>query len=102
MVIALGVTLQGQKKILGFVQTATENEPVCGAFLRALMERGLRVEPGLLCIIDGAKRLRKAVQTVLGAQALVQPVSVAQARERGAISPEGSAGGLASAAATGL
>ena len=77
MVIALGITLQGQKKILGLVQTATENEPVCAAFLRALVERGLRVEPGLLCVIDGAKGLRKAVQAVFGAQALVQPVSVA-------------------------
>ena len=72
MVIALGLTLQGQKKILGFVQTATENELVCAAFLRALVERGLRVEPGLLCIIDGAKGLRTAIQTVFGAQALVQ------------------------------
>ncbi len=58
MVIALGITLQGQKKILGFVQTATENEPVCAAFLRTFVERGLRVAPGLLCIIDGAKGLR--------------------------------------------
>ena len=72
MVMALGITLQGQKKILGFVQTATENEPVCAAFLRALVARGLRVEPGLLCIIDGAKGLRTAIQTVFGAQALVQ------------------------------
>lgn len=72
MVIALGITLQGQKKILGFVQTATENEPVCAAFLRTLVERGLRVEPGLLCVIDGAKGLRTAIQTVFGAQALVQ------------------------------
>jgi transposase-like protein len=72
MVIALGVTVQGQKKILGFVQTATENEPVCAAFLRALVERGLRVDAGLLCILDGAKGLRKAIQTVFGAQALVQ------------------------------
>ena len=72
MVIALGITLQGQKKILGFVQTATENEPVCAAFLRALVARGLRVEPGLLCIIDGAKGLRTAIQTVFGTQALVQ------------------------------
>ena len=46
MVTALGITLQGQKTILGFVQTATENEPVCAAFLRALVARGLRVEPG--------------------------------------------------------
>jgi transposase-like protein len=72
MVIALGITVQGQKKILGFVQTATENEAVCAAFLRALVARGLRVAPGLLCVIDGAKGLRAAIQTVFGAQALVQ------------------------------
>ena len=36
MVIALGITLQGQKQILGFVQTAMENERVCAAFLRAV------------------------------------------------------------------
>ncbi len=72
MVIALGVTLHGQKKVLGFVQTATENERVCATFLRELVARGLRVEPGLLCVIDGAKGLRKALQTVFGGQALVQ------------------------------
>ena len=72
MVIALGITRQRQKKILGFVQTATENEPVCAAFLRALVARGLWVAPGLLCVIDGAKGLRAAIQTVFGSQALVQ------------------------------
>ena len=72
LVIALGITVQGQKKILGFVQTATENESVCAAFLRALVARGLRVAPGLLCVIDGAKGLRAAIQTVFGSQALVQ------------------------------
>ena len=41
MVIALGVTVTGEKVILGFVQTATENETVCAAFLRELVERGL-------------------------------------------------------------
>ena len=38
MVIALGITLQGQKQILGFVQTATENErsvrPSCASCSR--------------------------------------------------------------------
>ncbi|HWT77653.1 MAG TPA: transposase [Candidatus Acidoferrum sp.] len=72
LVIALGITVQGQKKIRGFVQTATENEAVCAAFLRALVARGLRVAPGLLCVIDGAKGLRTAIQTVFGSQALVQ------------------------------
>ena len=72
MVIALGVTLEGQKVILGFVQTATENEAVCSSFLRGLVERGLKIDQGLLCIIDGAKGLRKAVDKVLGSKAAVQ------------------------------
>jgi transposase-like protein len=72
LVIALGITLRGEKVVLGFVQTATENEPVCAAFLRELGERGLRTEHGLLVVLDGAKGLRKAIQRVFGAQALVQ------------------------------
>jgi putative transposase len=50
--------------ILGCVQTATENETSCAAFHRGLVERGCRAEQGLLCAIDGAKGLRKALQTV--------------------------------------
>jgi transposase-like protein len=72
MVIALGVTLDGQKVVLGFVQTATENESVCSAFLRGLVERGLKFDQGMLCVIDGAKGLRKAVQKVFGDAAAVQ------------------------------
>jgi len=72
MVIALGVTLQGQKVILGFVQTATENTRVVAEFLRALMARGLRYEQGLLVVIDGSKGLRRGVQEVLGDAAAVQ------------------------------
>ena len=72
MVIALGVTLEGQKVVLGFVQTATENERSCSAFLRGLVDRGLKIEAGLLCVIDGAKGLRKAVDKVLGDKAVVQ------------------------------
>jgi len=72
LVIALGITLTGEKVILGFIQTATENEKVCAALLRELVDRGLRYEHGLLCVLDGAKGLRKALQTVFGAQAMVQ------------------------------
>lgn len=77
MVIALGVTRPGEKKILGFVQTATENEPVCAEFLRGVMTRGLRTDQGLRCVIDGAKGLRKARQTVLGDRASCATLSVA-------------------------
>ncbi len=72
MVIALGVTVQGQKVVLGFVQTATENGRVCAAFLRELVARGLRYEQGMLVVIDGSKGLRRAVQEVFGTAAQVQ------------------------------
>lgn len=72
IVIALGVTMKGDKVILGFVQTGTENEAVCSPFLRGLKERGLDVSRGILCVIDGAKGLRKAVDKVFAGEAVVQ------------------------------
>jgi transposase-like protein len=72
MVAAVGVTITGEKVLLGFVQTATENRKVCAAFLRELVERGLRVESGLLVVTDGAKGLHAAVRDVFGTAALVQ------------------------------
>lgn len=72
MVIALGITTTGEKVLLGFVQTGTENAAVCAAFLRSLVERGFRIEAGLLVVIDGSKGLRRAVREVLGEQVPVQ------------------------------
>lgn len=72
ILLALGVTIDGEKVILGFLQAGTENEKVCTDFLRKLVERGLSYEQGLLCVIDGSKGLRKAIQTVFGAKAVVQ------------------------------
>ncbi len=72
MVIALGITTGGEKVILGFVQTATENAKVCAAFLRKLLDRGLTAEDGLLFVIDGAKGLRAAIRQVFGDRGVVQ------------------------------
>ena len=72
MVIALGVTVQGRKIPLGFVQTGTENERVGREMLEGLLERGLKIQDGLLCVIDGSKGLRKAVYEVFGSKVLVQ------------------------------
>ena len=71
MVIAVGVTITGEKVLLGFVQTATENRKVCAAFLRELVERGLRFDLGLLVITDGAKGLHAAVREVFGSAAVL-------------------------------
>ena len=72
IIIALGVTLDGRKIPLGFVQAATENERVCRRFLADLVDRGLQYEAGLRVVIDGAKGLYKAVMSVLKEHACVQ------------------------------
>ncbi len=72
IIIALGVTLDGHKIPLGFVQAATENERVCRSFLADLVERGLQFESGVLVVLDGAKELYKAVMSVLQGYVCVQ------------------------------
>jgi len=72
LVIALGVTADGAKRFLGFVETDTENEKVLTPFLRSLWERGLDLSQGLLVVIDGGKGLRSAVRQAFLKRALVQ------------------------------
>ena len=72
MVIALGITLSGEKRFLGFVETDTENATVLTPFLRSLVERGLDLSQGVLVILDGGKGLRTAVRKAFRGRALVQ------------------------------
>ena len=72
MVVALGITISGDKRFLGFVETDTESEKVLTPFLRSLVERGLDPSQGLLVVLDGGKGLRAAVKKAFGNRALVQ------------------------------
>ena len=72
MVVALGITMTGDKRFLGVVETDTENEKVLTPFLRSLVERGLDVSQGLLVIVDGGKGLRAAGRKAFRHRALVQ------------------------------
>lgn len=72
VVIALGVTSKGEKRILGLVQTASENKHVCAEFLRGLMARGFVATGRILVVVDGAKGFRAAVSDVFGARAELQ------------------------------
>jgi len=72
MIIALGVTMTGEKIPLGFIQAATENKTVVKDFLNTLIERGLNIDQGVLCVIDGAKGLRSGIKKVFGDKALIQ------------------------------
>lgn len=72
IIICMGVTLQGEKMPLGFVQAATENAEPIKDMLENLKERGLVWEEGLLCVIDGSKGIRKAIEESFGHKAVIQ------------------------------
>lgn len=72
VVICLGLTIDGRKLPLGFVETTTENTEAVRGLLTDLVGRELSFEEGLLCVIDGSKGLYKAVREVFGAYAEVQ------------------------------
>lgn len=71
IILALGVTISGEKVVLGFIEASTENFTVRRDFLGGLIERGLPTENEILVVIDGGKGLRKAVTAVLEEKAVI-------------------------------
>jgi transposase-like protein len=65
-VVALPITTDGVKIPLGLWDGSTENATVAKELLSNLVSRGLDLGQGVLCVIDGAKALRKAIDEVLG------------------------------------
>lgn len=80
VVIALGVTVTGEKVPLGLWAGSTENSTVTTALLTNLVERGLRVTGPMLFVIDGSKALRKSLRDVFGDRAKVQRCQVHKTR----------------------
>ena len=72
MVVAVGVTMSGEKIILGFVETSSENHRVLQQFFQELKQRGLRVDQEILFIMDGSKGIRKAVDEEFPGTSFVQ------------------------------
>ena len=63
-VVALGIDLDGTKHPLALVEGSTENATLARELLVGLRERGLEVTRPILCVLDGAKALRRAVLDV--------------------------------------
>jgi putative transposase len=55
VVVSLGITADGTKVPLGLRLGSTENAVLCTEMLQDLLERGLRVDGRLLCVIDGGR-----------------------------------------------
>lgn len=72
MIIALGVTIEGQKIVLGFTQSSTENAQAVRQFLVSLKDRGLKSEQGLLVVTDGSKGLIAGIRQAFPKQTVVQ------------------------------
>jgi len=70
--VALGVSLDGTKQVLGLREGATENAEVVNDLLADLLERGLTLPKRCLVVVDGAKALSKAVRDTFGERAVVQ------------------------------
>ncbi len=72
IILVVGITIKGEKRILGFVQAATEKESVLHEYFGTLLERGLDYRQGLLCVVDGSKGLLKALRNVFNGYVLIQ------------------------------
>lgn len=75
-VVALGLDLKGQKRVLGFWEGATENAEVGQMLLEDLHGRGLKLSAKVLFIIDGGKGTLKALKERYGAKLLVQRCTI--------------------------
>jgi putative transposase len=80
MLVALGLTETGEKRILGLRQGASENATVCVALLEELRERGLDTSQPILAVIDGSKALAAAVKRVWGEKARIQRCQIHKRR----------------------
>lgn len=72
IIMALGVKISGDKMALGFIESSTENCRVCRDFINGLIQRGLKIDDGILFVIDGAKGLYKGIKDALSDKAFIQ------------------------------
>jgi transposase-like protein len=88
MVVALGITADGTKRVLGVRQGATENAAVCIALLEDLQVRGLDTSRPVLLVLDGAKALHAAAKRGWGQNAEIQRCQIHKKRNVKAHVPE--------------
>jgi putative transposase len=70
VIAALGITVTGEKLILGLREGETENWEVAKDLFESLVARGLKPEQKMLFVIDGSLALRKAITKIFGSVAV--------------------------------
>lgn len=61
-IVALGITVEGEKHILDFQIGSSENSEVCKDLLNRMNDRGFKPKRRLLVVTDGSKALRSSVR----------------------------------------
>lgn len=72
IILCVGINIRGEKIILDFIQSATENNRSIKEMLKRLIARGLKYAEGILFVSDGSKGIIKAVKEVFGNKELHQ------------------------------
>lgn len=80
IVVALGLTFQGEKLVLGLRQGATENSTVVKQLLEDLQQRGIDFEVPRLYVLDGGKALHASVRKMAAPCAVIQRCQVHKIR----------------------
>jgi len=78
-IVALGITIDGEKHILDFQIGSSENLEVCTDLLNRIEARGFAPKRRLLAITDGSKALRKGVR-MKWSDAIIQRCLIHKAR----------------------
>lgn len=80
VVVAIGLTLEGHKKVLGLHQGATENTTVVKHLLDDIAERGVPFDVPRLYVLDGGKGLHAAVRKMAGKCGVIQRCQIHKMR----------------------
>lgn len=58
-IVALGISITGKKRVLGFWQGATENSDICELLMQDLERRGLKLSKRIIFVTDGGSGIIK-------------------------------------------
>lgn len=72
LIVAMGVTMAGEKIVLGIEHIHSENALVIEQWAQGLIKRGLKFDQGILFIIDGSKGIARAIKNCFGKYAIIQ------------------------------
>ena len=74
--VALGIDAEGQKRVLGFWEGATENNEVCKELFMDLERRGLKLTKKVMWVTDGGSGIIKALKEKFGKKLIHQRCTI--------------------------